>query len=106
MNLIFLVKDTLLVGSVVEAGKIHVQVASLTDSTSSFVVGQEGGQAVVGRVAVLQAGGDGDVWTKSSSTRRIFNSLYLTIPPALLPPPGSEAALRVTPQLESLLVLT
>ena len=93
-------------GSVVETGVSNVQEASLTDSTSSFVVGQEGGQAVVGRVAVLQAGGVGDVWTKSSSTRRIFNSLYLTIPPALLPPPGSEAALRVTPQLESLLLWT
>ena len=92
-----------MVGSVVEAGKIHVQVASLTDSASSFVVGQEGGQAVVGRVAVLQAGGVGDV---SLIVSRPFNSLCLTIPPALLPPPGSEAALRVTPQLESLLVLT
>ena len=99
-------KDTLLVGSVVETGVKHVQVASLTDSTSSFVVGQEGVEAVVGRVAVLQAGGVGDVWNKSSSIKRRFRSLYLTIPPALLPPPGSEAALRVTPQLESLLVLT
>ena len=99
-------KDTLLVGSVVEAGVKHVQVASTTDSASSFVVGQEGGQAVVGRVAVLQAGGVGDVFIKYSRTKRMFNSLYLTIPPALLPPPGSEAALRITPQLESLLVLT
>ena len=95
-----------MVGSVVEAGVKHVQVASLTDSTSSFVVGQEGGQAVVGRVAVLQAGGVGDVSTKTSRSIRKFASLYLTVPPTLLPPPGSEAALRVTPQLESLLVLT
>ena len=95
-----------MVGSVVEAGEKNVQVASTTDSTSSFVVGQEGVEAVVGRVAVLQAGGVGGVSIKLSRIKRIFTSLYLTIPPALLPPPGSEAALRVTPQLESLLVLT
>ena len=53
-----------MVGSVVEAGVKHVQVASLTDSASSFVVGQEGVEAVVGRVAVLQAGGVGDVINK------------------------------------------
>ena len=99
-------KNTLLVGGVVEAGVKHVQVASLTDSARSFVVGQEGGQAVVGRVAVLQAGGVGDVCNKLSSIKRMFTSLCLTIPPALLPPPGSEAALRVTPQLESLLLWT
>ena len=95
-----------MVGSVVEAGEKHVQVAFTTDSASSFVVGQEGVEAVVVRVAVLQAGGVGDVCNNSSKSKSIFNSLYLTIPPALLPPPGSEAALRVTPQLESLLVLT
>ena len=99
-------KGALLVGSVVEAGEKHVQVAFTTDSASSFVVGQEGVEAVVGRVAVLQAGGVGGVSIKLSRIKRIFTSLYLTIPPALLPPPGSEAALRVTPQLESLLVLT
>ena len=60
IEIILLVKDTLLVGSVVEAGVEHVQVASTTDSTCSFVVGQEGVEAVVGRVAVLQAGGVGD----------------------------------------------
>ena len=99
-------KGAILFGSVVEAGESNVQVTSTTDSTSSFEVGQEGGQAVVGRVAVLQAGGVGDEFNEISRSKRPFNFLFLTIPPALLPPPGSEAALRVTPQLESLLVLT
>ena len=99
-------KNTLLIGVAVEAGVKHVKETSLTDSTCSFVVGQEGGQAVVGRVAVLQAGGVGDVISIYSRLKSFFMALYLTVPPALLPPPGSEAALRVTPQLESLLVLT
>ena len=50
-------------GSVVEAGEIHVKITAFTDSTSSFVVSQEGAQTVVSRVAVLQAVQVGDVNT-------------------------------------------
>ena len=93
-------------GSVVEAGVVHVQPTAFTDPTSSFVVSQEGAQTVVSRVAVLQAVQVGDERKKFSRSIRIFTSIYQTVPPALLPPPGSEAALRVTPQLESLLLWT
>ena len=93
-------------GSVVEAGEIHVKITAFTDPTSSFVVSQEGAQTVVSRVAVLQAVQVGDVKTISSRSIRIFTSLCLTVPPALLPPPGSEATLGIASQLESLLVRT
>ena len=93
-------------GSVVEAGVVHVQPTAFTDPTSSFVVSQEGAQTVVSRVAVLQAVQVGDVKTISSRSIRIFTSLCLTVPPALLPPPGSEATLGIASQLESLLVRT
>ena len=92
--------------SVVEAGVNKVQPTAFTDPTSSFVVSQEGAQTVVSRVAVLQAVQVGDVKTISSRSIRIFTSLCLTVPPALLPPPGSEATLGITFQLESLLVRT
>ena len=92
--------------SVVEAGEIHVKKTAFTDPTSSFVVSQEGAQTVVSRVAVLQAVQVGDVINKISRNIRKFTSLYLTVPPALLPPPGSEATLRIVSQLEFLLVLT
>ena len=51
-------------GSVVEAGVSDVKITAFTDPTSSFVVSQEGAQTVVRRVAVLQAGRVGDVWSK------------------------------------------
>ena len=89
-------------GSVVEAGESNVQPTAFTDPTSSFVVSQEGAQTVVRRVAVLQAVQVGDVKSKSSRTK--FSYLCLTVPPALLPPPGSEATLGIASQLESLLV--
>ena len=59
---------------------------------------------MVRRVAVLQTGQVGDVNVKLSYSIRNFTSLYLTVPPALLPPPGSEATLGVVPKLESLLM--
>ena len=99
-------KGAFLYGSVVEAGVVHVQPTAFTDPTSSFVVRQEGAQTVVRRVAVLQAVQVGDVRTNISRSIRTFSSLCLTVPPALLPPPGSEATLRITSQLESLLVRT
>ena len=92
--------------SIVEAGESDVQPTAFTDPTSSFVVSQEGAQTVVRRVAVLQAGRVGDEKTKFSWCIRIFSSLCLTVPPALLPPPGSEATLGIASQLESLLVRT
>ena len=54
-------KDALLFGSVVEAGKSTVKITAFTDPTSSFVVSQEGAQTVVRRVAVLQTVQVGDV---------------------------------------------
>ena len=93
-------------GSVVEAGVSHVKKTAFTDPTSSFVVSQEGAQTVVTRVAVLQAVQVGDVIEMFSRFIRIFTSNYHTVPPALLPPPGSEATLRIVSQLESLLVRT
>ena len=99
-------KNTFLFGSVEEAGVIHVQPTAFTDPTSSFVVSQEGAQTVVRRVAVLQTGQVGDVNVKLSDCIRNFTSLCLTVPPALLPPPGSEATLGIASQLESLLVRT
>ena len=99
-------KGALLFGSVVEAGESNVQPTSFTDPTSSFVVSQEGAQTMVSRVAVLQAVQVGDVKSDFSRSIRKFTSLCLTVPPALLPPPGSEATLRIVSQLESLLVLT
>ena len=92
--------------SVVEAGEIHVKKTAFTDPTSSFVVSQEGAQTVVSRVAVLQAEGIGDVRSKNSRSIWIFTSIYQTVPPALLPPPGNEARLGITSQLESLLAIT
>ena len=93
-------------GSVVEAGVVHVQPTAFTDPTSSFVVSQEGAQTVVSRVAVLQAVQVGGVGIIFSRYIRIFTSLCLTVPPALLPPPGSEATLGIASQLGSLLVRT
>lgn len=92
--------------SLVEAGESDVQPTAFTDPTSSFVVSQEGVQTVVSRVAVLQAGQVGDVKSVISRFIRIFSSLCLTVPPALIPPPGSEATLGIAFQLESLLVRT
>ena len=95
-------KGALLFSSLVEAGESDVQPTAFTDPTSSFVVSQEGAQTVVRRVAVLQAVQVGDVINKISRNIRTFTSLYLTFPPALLPPPGSEATLGIASQLESL----
>ena len=91
--------------SLVEAGESDVQPTAFTDPTSSFVVSQEGAQTVVRRVAVLQAVKVGDERKKFSRSIRIFTSIYQTVPPALLPPPGSEATLGIASQLESLLLI-
>ena len=93
-------------GSVVEAGVNKVQPTAFTDPTSSFVVSQEGAQTVVSRVAVLQAVQVGDGSIKSPRSIKSYTSRYLTVPSALLPPPGSEATLGIASQLESLLVRT
>ena len=64
----------------------------MTDTASSLIVRQEGGET--GRLTVRQAVQVGDVLAELPEVCRLHPD-SVTVPPALLPPPCGEATLRV-----------